>query len=300
MSLRAPLLTLCLASCAAAQPAPAPREIVLDPKDAPEVARRIFENEARSRVDLLTFWNQNEDFPSLGIGHFIWYVPSRRCVPGSDLNCFVETFPHLLDYIEPRTPAGATFPSWLQGSPRPGCLWNDRAAFYADFNGSRLTELRAFLARPDIMSLQAQFIANRLTDSLAKIRAAAPPGERQLVEDRLFAVAATFQGIYALADYVNFKGEGTTPSECKNYQDVCWGLLQALQNMRPAAPGADSVEAFADGAYIALKRRVCHAPPARRSVEEGFLRGWQTHRLNTYRARPATAPESPLDCSRYP
>ena len=32
----------------------------------------IFQNEAAGRVDKLTYWGAGEDFPSLGIGHFIW------------------------------------------------------------------------------------------------------------------------------------------------------------------------------------------------------------------------------------
>jgi hypothetical protein len=270
MSPLAPLLALSLAGCAHAVPAPAPREIRLSPEEALAVGRRIFQNEAGGKVEKLTHWNQNEDFPSLGIGHFLWYVPGR---PGR----FTETFPGLLDHLEA---SGVALPAWLAkdaSGRRPGCPWNDRAAFYAEFDGPRLTELRRVLA--DSIPQQAQFIARRLEAALPQVLAAAPAAERARLEERFYRVAAVPNGVYALVDYVNFKGEGVNPAERYNGQG--WGLLQALQLMNDAAPGQPSVAEFSRGCDAALTRRVQNAPADRQAAEQGWLPAWR-RRLQTY------------------
>jgi len=81
--------------------------------------------------------------------------------------------------------------------------------------------------------------------------------------------------VYALVDYVNFKGEGTAPAE--RYRGEGWGLLQVLDAMadRPEA----ALAAFADAAAAVLARRVALAPAERR--ETRWLGGWLT-RVATY------------------
>lgn len=37
------------------------------------IGSRIYQNEALGKAEYLTHWNEGEDFPSLGIGHFIWF-----------------------------------------------------------------------------------------------------------------------------------------------------------------------------------------------------------------------------------
>jgi hypothetical protein len=37
------------------------------------IGRKIWQNESGGTVEGLTAWNVGEEFPSLGIGHFIWY-----------------------------------------------------------------------------------------------------------------------------------------------------------------------------------------------------------------------------------
>jgi hypothetical protein len=266
MSSRALLAMLCLTACASA-PTAAGREIRLTPEQALEVGRKIFRNEAGGKVELLTHWNANEDFPSMGIGHFLWYVPGR---PGR----FTETFPGLLDFLASE---GAALPAWLAGSPRPGCPWNDRASFYSDFDGPRLKELRVLLE--NTIPQQARFIADRLERALPKVLAAAPASQRARLEERFYRVAEVPNGVYALVDYVNFKGEGINPNE--RYKGEGWGLLQALQLMDDANPGQPSVESFARGCDRALTRRVRNAPPERQAAEQGWLPGWRK-RLLTY------------------
>ena len=55
------------------------------------VADKIFKNEAGGKKEDIVYWNIGEDFPSLGIGHFIWYRAGQR-------GKFAESFPQLVAY----------------------------------------------------------------------------------------------------------------------------------------------------------------------------------------------------------
>ena len=260
------LLLAAVSLAAAASPAPT-SAIRLTSAQAHEIGLKIWRNEAGGKVQLLTHWNKGEDFGSFGIGHFIWY-------PAGKQGPFTESFPGVLDALEA---SGAELPRWMQG--HPPCPWPDRDSFYAEFDGPRLTELRALLART--VDVQAVYAAHRLESALPKILAAAEPAERAALERRFDAVAAAPNGVYALMDYVNFKGEGVNPTE--RYDGRGWGLLQALELTANSAPGQPAVEAFAKGADAALTRRVAHAPAERRRREEGWLPGWRV-RLKSYLA----------------
>ncbi len=252
---------LCAALFAAASCAHA--GIRLSDAEAEAVGRKIWKNESGATIDGLTHWNKGENFASLGIGHFIWYKAGE---PGP----FTESFPGLLDAIGA---SGRTLPAWLSG--RPTCPWSDRDAFFADFRGARMNELRSLLA--GTIGVQARYAADRLEGALEKILAAAPAAERPALQARFDRVASVPNGVYALMDYVNFKGEGINPSE--RYNGAGWGLLQVLQGMADAAPGQPSVKAFAAAADEALTRRVANSPPAR--DENRWLPGWRK-RLRTY------------------
>ena len=80
--------------------------------------------------------------------------------------------------------------------------------------------------------------------------------------------------MYALVDYVKFKGEGTLSSE--RYQEQGWGLRQVLTAMG-AGP---SLIVFSRAADAVLTRRVANSPPERR--EQRWLPGWRS-RVRTYR-----------------
>lgn len=235
----------------------------LSDEEALAVGQKIWKNESGGTVDGLTHWNKGEDFPSLGIGHFIWYVAGRS-------GPFTESFPGLLDKI---AASGRTLPAWLQG--RPACPWNDRDAFFADFRSPRMNELRDLLAAT--VAVQARYAADRLEAALPKILAAAPASERVALQARFDRVAAVPNGVYALVDYCNFKGEGVNPSE--RYAGLGWGLLQVLEGMADTAAGAPAVAEFARSADAALTRRVANSPPAR--DEARWLPGWRK-RLKTY------------------
>ncbi len=222
---------------------------------------RIFDNECGGRFDCLTSWNEGEEFPSLGIGHFIWYAPGQRAP-------FEETFPALLDYLESQ---GATLPPWLQDSPQES-PWLSRAHFYDEYDGERMRALREFLFAT--RGLQADFIVTRMADSWHDILAE-DVGEQNLLADRLAAIAAAHppDGVYALIDYTHFKGTGLNPDE--RYGGQGWGLMQVLQLLPPAP----DLEDFVASAETVLRRRIANAPFER--GEQRWLAGW-LNRVQTY------------------
>jgi hypothetical protein len=231
------------------------------------IAARIFANECSSDVDCLTAWNAGEDFPSLGLGHFIWYRAEQQEI-------YTETFPALLHYYREQD---VPLPEWLADQPDPESPWQNREQFQAAYHGDRLTGLREFLLQT--LPVQAGFIMQRQETALNKILAHARADQREAIASlyRDLAAAAPPYGRYALIDYVNFKGEGIAPAE--RYQGQGWGLLQVLQEMLDDPLPADLPIRFRNAAAEVLTRRVANAPPAR--DEQRWLRGW-LNRLDTY------------------
>ncbi|HEY5793136.1 MAG TPA: hypothetical protein VIS74_07545 [Chthoniobacterales bacterium] len=248
-------LALLLVSLAAA----GAQSIQLSDAQALEIGRRIWKNECAGTVDGLTSWNGGEAFASLGIGHFIWYPTARKGI-------YEESFPKLVVYFQQR---GVKLPSWL--TPDALCPWPNRAAFQKDFQSPQMRALRELLART--VPLQAEFAALRLEAALPKMLQRAPAGEREKIRKNFYRVAAEPLGLYALMDYVNFKGEGTSPEE--RYRGQGWGLLQVLEGMG----NGPALKEFAASADRALTRRVGNAPPERK--EARWLPGWR-NRLKTY------------------
>ncbi|MEO6846441.1 MAG: hypothetical protein ABI443_03645 [Chthoniobacterales bacterium] len=233
-------------------------DIHLSDAQALTIGKRIWKNECAGTVSGLTSWNKGENFASLGIGHFIWYPAGK---PGP----FEESFPKLVVFLKAK---GQAVPHWLEGA----CVWNTREEFMHDFESARMVELRGILEKT--IALQARFAALRLEQALDKMLKAAPASERQKVQTNFYRVATESLGFYALMDYVNFKGEGTSPTERYNGQG--WGLLQVLERMPTTGP---AVPAFADAAAAVLTQRVKNSPPARHEAQ--WLPGWKS-RLHTY------------------
>ena len=249
-----------------AQPQPEPGLRLTD-AEARWVGDRIFENECSGLDECLTSWNRGEDFASMSIGHLLWY---RKDYSGP----FTESFPALLRYLEAN---GVVLPDWLKGGPP--CPWNTRAEFEGDQASPRMRELRAILVVTK--GLQARFIADRAEAALPKILDAAAPEERERVRFQFYRVArAKPTGVYALVDYVNFKGEGINPRERYNGQG--WGLLQVLAGMIGVDEGAPALAEFANSARGVIDRRIANSPPSR---NEGQWRAGWMKRIETYRGR---------------
>lgn len=234
------------------------QSIQLSDAQALEIGRRIWKNECAGTVNGLTSWNGGEDFASLGIGHFIWY-PQGKTGP------FQESFLALVDFL---TKQGVLCPPWLHR----GCPWATQKQFQAAFDSPQMIQLRTLLK--STIPQQARFAALRLEQSLPKMLAAAPAAERAKIHANFYRVAAQPLGLYALMDYVNFKGEGIKDTERYNGQG--WGLLQVLATMPASGP---ALPAFAAAADHVLTLRVKNSPPARNEAK--WLPGWR-NRLKTY------------------
>ncbi len=226
------------------------------------LGERIFASECNSRFECLTSWNEGEAFPSLGIGHFIWYQQGQQEV-------FEETFPALLDSMQQ---SGAKLPTWIAQMPEPESPWQTREQFLAETNSSRSTELRQFLAATQ--ALQVAFIVQRLQLLRFDLFTDLNVDTNAELEHRFFAVANDTPpyGIYALIDYLHFKGSGLNPAE--RYADTGWGLLQVLETMQ-----GDDLTSFVAAADEVLARRVHNAPIARN--EQRWLNGWH-NRIRGY------------------
>ncbi len=242
------VLALCLAGGAALAEG-------LSPSQVHKVGLRIWKNECAGTVEGLTSWNRGEDFASLGIGHFIWY-------PAGTKGPFEESFPGLVTSFKQR---GVAMPGWL--GKATSCPWSSRQAFVQDAQSERQKELRKLLA--GTVREQVEYIMERLNRTVPRLEAAGG----KVVRQNYATLARTPEGLFAMIDYINFKGDGINPSE--RYHGEGWGLAQVLAEMR----GPDT-KAFAEAAKRVLARRVKNSPPARN--EKQWLAGW-SNRCDGYR-----------------
>jgi hypothetical protein len=225
----------------------------ISPAEAELIGRGIFFNECSGRKDRLVWWNQGENFASVGIGHFIWY-------PRGAKDPFEETFPALLAFFKEKE---VELPGWLRS--QEGCPWRTKEEFALQ-GGKKKRELEDVLSLT--LPLQAEFIAKRFEGALQKILVHVREEKKAQVLAQIQQLEKSLQGKFALIDYLNFKGDGTLETE--RYCGKGWGLMQVLEEMPLDAH--NPVEAFAKTAKSLLKARVKNAPFIRN--EERWLKGW--------------------------
>lgn len=231
-----------------------PNHLTLTSKQAEALGLLIWKNEGQLKLNNLTSWNHSEDFPSLGLGHFIWY-PTKEKGP------FKEQFPALLDFFEE---SGVTLPLWL--SKAELAPWKSREQFYKVFNDPQLTELRVFFSKH--LDVQVNFIILRLQKAIPLILRDCNENQKNKISKNLQQLSSTAEGLFTLLDYVNFKGEGLSKKE--RYQGQGWGLKQVLLTMPEQY--TDARRAFALAADEVLTRRVKNAP----RNEFFWLKGWRS------------------------
>ena len=229
------------------------------------IGEKIFKNEAAGKKENLVYWNERENFPSLGIGHFIWY---KQGEPG----IFEESFPQLVEFLKSKNVKLPKIMAENKYSP-----WKDRQELInlktKKIPDTDIEELTNFLY--ENKDLQIMFIFKRLESSLEKMLAVS--NDRENVRKQFYRVASSPNGLYPLIDYVNFKGEGTNPKERYNGQG--WGLLQVLENMKGTETGKSALTEFSNSAKFVLQRRVNNSDPSKN--ERKWLQGW-FNRCNTY------------------
>ena len=229
------------------------------------IGEKIFKNEAAGKKENLVYWNEGENFPSLGIGHFIWY---KQGEPG----IFEESFPQLVEFLKSKNVKLPKIMAENKYSP-----WKDRQELInlktKKIPDTDIEELTNFLY--DNKDLQIMFIFKRLEASLEKMMAVS--SNKENVKKQFYRVASSPNGLYPLIDYVNFKGEGINPNERYNGQG--WGLLQVLENMKGTETGKSALTEFSNSAKFVLQRRVNNSDPSKN--ERKWLQGW-FNRCNTY------------------
>jgi hypothetical protein len=230
-------------------------------EEARQIGHQIFLNECSGKTEKLVWWNERENFASLGIGHFLWY-------PKGIKGPFEETFPFLLTFFHVH---GIKLPKWLKKSQ--SCPWNSHQEFMAAASETKKKELQNLLS--NTVPLQVAFIVQRFEQALHKIFFDLSKPERQDLLSKIEAIGQTAQGKYALIDYLNFKGAGVEQSE--RYCGQGWGLKHVLQEMPGNAQ--DPLSTFAETAKMIIKRRVQNSPQERH--EERWLPGW-LKRIDSY------------------
>ena len=227
------------------------------------IGEKIFNNEAGGVKSNLVYWNEGENFPSLGIGHFIWYKEG-------EVGIFEESFPRLVEYLKSKNIKLPKIMVKNKYSP-----WKSRQELnnLKNSKNADIEELTNFLYSNK--DLQVMFIFKRLEASLEKMLEASDNKEN--VKKQFYRVANSPNGLYPLIDYVNFKGEGTNPKERYNGQG--WGLLQVLENMKGTETGKAALTEFSNSAKFVLQRRVNNSDPSKN--EKKWLQGW-FNRCNTY------------------
>lgn len=235
----------------------------ISPGEAETIGKGIFFNECSGKQEKLLWWNEGEDFPSLGIGHFIWY-------PEGFSGPFEETFPKLLSFLKDNH---VELPAWLTATEH--CPWTTKEAFLNAKEEPKKKELQALMVKT--IPLQALFIAQRIDMALPKIFASMTEEKKKYATTLLEQLQKSSKAKFALIDYLNFKGDGTIETE--RYQGKGWGLKQVLEQMPIDAQ--DPLQAFVQAAKSILKQRVSNAPPDRH--EERWLEGWLA-RMDRYLA----------------
>ena len=230
--------------------------------DAQLIGEKIFLNETGGKLEHLMFWHPNEPFPSLGIAHFIWYPKNLK-------NGFNDSLPQLIAFYNSKN---ITVPQILQTRYAP---WDTRQEFeeFKLKNPDVVKEVIDFFY--NTKDIQVEFILARVQNLLPNLLK--NESNAKHIENQFKRILSSKYGIYALVDYVNFKGEGVAVSA--DYNNNGWGLKQVLQNMNGSKTGKNALEDFSKACKMVLKNRVDNAPTHKN--EQKFLNGWYK-RCETY------------------
>lgn len=204
--------------------------------DYREIGRLIWVNTADPNPCELVRWDETRDCVAMGIGGWAWF-PAERAGHAD------EMFPRFVAFAERQ---GLKVPKQLRGA----APWLTTGELAADTSG-RKEQLQKWLAGH--LDVQARFL-------IAQVHAALPAMLRksrmaQEVRARFEQLALTPQGLYAMADFLSFMGDGATPGRPE------FGLLQALEEMRPDARAGSPEAEFAYAAAMVLQKQAQQTPP---------------------------------------
>ena len=279
------LLLLLVARAAVAQGGSTLELPLLHDADYEWIASHIAKNETGGQSRYLTYWGAGEDFPSFGIGHFIWF-PAGVDAP------FDETFPALVRFLreQPDIPG---MPQWLRDLAPFDAPWSGKVEFDEALMSSESSAMRQWLEAT--AAWQARFIVHSFKNRWNEIEL--PAQEKIRLSELLQRLLETPEGMFAVIDYYNFKGLGDNPRE--RYQGQGWGLAQVLGDIASQAdeePEIDLVTRFSRAAAARLQQRVALSPPERNEIR--WLQGWH-RRVAKYAAESVPAPSTGFRITPY-
>lgn len=235
-----------------------------------------------------TEWGQGEDFPSLGLGHYIWYPEGTP----KEAKKFEESFPQYIEFMLKN--CNIAIPADLQDTSHKqvilkieggklinGAPWKEKLSadgkegfdVLKKIPTSGASSLTKFLWTKENTDCQAKFQQKRLADAIAAMRAKPTnPGMCSLIDGFMH----DRNSYLAMLDYVNFKGDGNNPQKDfyvhKDKGTIQWGLKQVIESVvpglnkniqpPPCGPDGTSVDAhtcFAKAAEATLKYRAENA-----------------------------------------
>jgi hypothetical protein len=275
------LLTTCLwllpslAQSSAQSSANTPQTLLtnaLTQADYQWMGQKIYQNECAGKPEYLTHWGAREDFPSFGIGHFIWYPPKVT-------QTFVATFEPMVRFVAQQSAP----PAWLQAQLQQGQLlapWSSKSQFDQAWSSEPMQQLRDWLARTH--APQARFIVEQFSVRWQSALQGLSLAEQQRLNARLAKLMAFKQGQFAVIDYFNFKGIGQNAQE--QYQGESWGLISVINDLphtlfTDSASQSALLNGFMHSAKSRLALRVALAPAARQEAK--WLTGWHS-RIDGY------------------
>lgn len=251
-----------------------------------EIARvtaNLLNNETGCKAGNMMEWDSKagEFFPSIGLPHVVGFpVGARKVVD--------ESFPRFWQYLQQNYKGTTRWPDLkLVGESVP---WKTKKEFETD---PVVKDLNRFLLDPDVMELQGQFAVQRATSSIGAILAAnsLDPNPRVRTGElcsRFKNLLKTPQGLQAIVDYVNWKGEGIHYSEQTDTKHIRWGLKQVLENIGTVDPKNAHLQ-FADAASRALAERSSDDSRIKKSMP-----GLQSRIESTYRKGGINVNQCPL------
>ena len=124
---------------------------------------------------------------------------------------------------------------------------------------------------------QANYLIDNSKQSLQKIINAVPQDKRSHITKLISQLSNNLQGLYAIIDYLNFKGPGI--GQHNDFEDEGWGLLQVLEKMNDVPASQEALEEFVRSAKIVLTHRAFITPNDKH--QDKWLQGW-LRRVDTY------------------
>lgn len=203
--------------------------------DYREMGRLIWVNESDGALRALVQWDEERDCAAMGLGGSVWY-------PAGLAGRADEEFPKLVAFAKAQ---GVEAPVAMRGA----APWVSADELETDSSGSKEAMHKWLAAHLDV---QARFLIARVQMALPRmLRVSKMPAE---VQARFEQLSLSPQGLYAMADFLSFMGDGASPAE-----PAAPGLLQALETLRPGAPvsGAE----FARAAAEVLQAQARLTPP---------------------------------------